>query len=247
MTAGAPGFTRVLAGLPCLAGFTTRAGGVSAPPYDSLNFSVRTGDDPSSVRANHERLFSSLGVDPSAFASMGQVHGTRVRRADRGGEYPATDALVTASPGLLLGVRTADCLPLLLCDSDTPAAGAVHCGWRSLTGGIVERAVETMRAEFGTRPERLAASSGPAVGPCCYEVGEDVAARYAPEAIVERNGRLFADLRRDLRIRLEAAGVAPRRIEAVPDCTICAPDRYFSHRRDGLRAGRMLGFIMLNG
>jgi polyphenol oxidase len=247
MTAGAPVFSRVLAGQPCLAGFTTRAGAVSAPPYDSLNFGARTGDDPSAVHANHERLFSHLGVDAASFAFMGQAHGIEVRHADRGGRYPMTDGLVTATPGLLLGVRTADCLPLLFCDPDTPSAGAVHCGWRSLTGGIVERAVDTMRAEFGSRPEHLAAASGPAAGPCCYEVGEEVAALFVPSAVFVRNGRFFADLRGELRFRLEAAGVDPRHIESVPDCTICSPDRYYSHRRDGSRAGRMLGFIVLNG
>jgi len=226
-------------------GFTTRNGGVSRPPFDSLNLGLKSADDPDAVRENHARLYRFAGVEPENVADMGQVHGDTVRVADCGGTFPETDGLITATPGILLGVRTADCPPLLLFDPERRVAAAVHCGWRSITAGIAEKTVRLMRERCGSNTAAVAAAIGPAAGACCYEVGNDVAGLLDSSSVVERDGALHADLKNELRIRLLGAGLASDAIETVPDCTICAPDLFFSHRRDGDRSGRQMGFIMI--
>ena len=226
-------------------GFTTRNGGVSCPPFDSLNLGLKTMDDPDAVRENHHRLYSFAGVKHENAADMGQVHGDVVRVADCGGSYPETDGLVTATSGLLLGVRTADCVPLLLFDPERRVAAAVHCGWRSITAGIAGKTLRLMRERYGSDAAAVAAAIGPAAGPCCYEVGPEVAGLLDSSSVVGHDGVLHADLKNELRIRLLGAGLASGAIETVPGCTICAPDLFFSHRRDGDRSGRQMGFIVL--
>ena len=228
-----------------VAGFTTRLGGVSLPPFDSLNLGVHTADDPESVRENYRILYTRMGVTGDNVALMRQIHGARIRVVDRGGLYPDTDCLLTAEPGVLLGVRTADCVPLLLHDPRTGTVGAAHCGWRPIAAGIIERTIETMRLEWSTTPEDILAALGPSAGPCCYEVGTEIAERFDASSVVRRRESLHVDLHGEITLRLRAAGVSGRRIESLPHCTICAESLYFSHRRDGDRSGRMMGYIMM--
>jgi hypothetical protein len=228
-----------------VAGFTTRRGGVSLPPFDSLNLGDRTADDPESVRENYRILYTALGVHGEQAALMRQVHDARIRVIEKGGMYADTDCLLTAEPGVLLGIRVADCVPVLLHNPRTGVVGAAHCGWRPIVTGILERTVETMRREWNFDPGDLYAALGPSAGACCYEVGPEVAERFAPSSIESRGGRLYADLRGEIMRRLRAAGVSGRRIESFPHCTICTESSYFSHRRDGDRSGRMMGYIMI--
>jgi polyphenol oxidase len=160
--------------------------------------------------------------------------------------YPGADCILCPEPGVLLCVLTADCVPVLIHDPSKGIAGAIHCGWKPLAAGIVERAVETMRREWGADPGSLLAALGPSAGPCCYEIGPEVAERLDPSSVVRRADILFADLRSETVLRLMRAGVPVSRIETSSDCTICGGSRYFSHRRDGDRSGRMTGFIMMN-
>ena len=228
-----------------IAGFTTRSGGVSRPPYDSLNLGFNTSDDQVSVSENWQRLTAFLGVDPSNVARMNQVHGVHVRNIDSGGVYPDTDGIITGTPGLLMCVMVADCTPLLLYDPGHHTAAALHCGWRPLTGGIVERAIHAMTGKFGADPEMLLAATGPSAGSCCYEIGQDVADRLHPETIIHRDGRLFGDLRAEIALRLTALSVNPANIDNNSDCSIHMNSLYFSHRRDGSSSGRSAGYIML--
>lgn len=225
-------------------GFTTRCGGVSKAPFDSLNLGSRTSDDSRDVSRNHEIFRDFLCVAKSDIAFMDQVHGDTVRFVDRGGVSPGTDGIVTVTPGIVLCVLTADCIPLLLFDPVTGASAAVHCGWRPLVSGIAERAIALMIADAGTSPETILAAAGPAAGSCCYEIGDDVARFLHHDSVVHRNGRLFGDLKAELKRRLTAAGVLDEHIEIVTDCTVCDESRYYSHRRDGDRSGRMAGFIL---
>ncbi len=241
----APIIPGVFRGFPLKAGFTTRAGGVSTEPYASLNLGRRTGDDPSTVEENHRILFTFLGADPRRAADMRQVHGTAVGVAREGGTFPDTDALVTDVPGVFIGVRTADCVPLLLYDPRCHAAGAVHCGWRSLTGNIAEKALAVMAERSGCAAGDVRAAIGPAAGVCCYEVGCDVADLLPPEHVERRGETLFADLKGELITRLRAAGLADTHIETSPRCTICEPGLFYSHRRDGKRSGRQMGYVVL--
>ncbi|HEX2032459.1 MAG TPA: polyphenol oxidase family protein [Actinomycetota bacterium] len=229
-----------------LAAFTERRGGVSSGPYRTLNLGFRTGDRPERVVENRRRAARALGVPPFALAR--QVHGRGVvrigpRRAGAGFDAPAgilgpADALVTARPGTPVAVLVADCVPVVLADGGTVAV--VHAGWRGIAAGILQRAAALL-------PDGGAAAIGPAIGPCHYEVGEDVAAAVdaatGNRARVERRaGRAFLDLPRTAEAVLRDAGIAE--VERADDCTACHPDRFFSYRRDG-RSGRQAGVAML--
>jgi polyphenol oxidase len=240
-----PVIPRSLARAGVICGFTTRSGGASPSPFDSLNLGTGTTDSPEAVRENYHILYNFLSIREEQAALMHQVHSATVRVVERGGIYTGADGILTVTPGVLLGVRTADCVPVLLYDPRQHAAGAIHCGWRPIAGDILERALETMRSEWNSRPEDILAALGPSAGPCCYEIGEDVSARLAPSSVSYRNGRLYADLHAEIISRLRNAGMAKERIETIPHCTICNHALYFSHRRDGVLSGRMMGYIFL--
>jgi YfiH family protein len=176
---------------------------------------------------------------------MRQVHGTTVVQAPWE-ETPEADAAVAAEPRLLIGIATADCLPVLLVDPARRAAAGVHAGWRGTAGHIVARAVEAMVAG-GSRPADLVAALGPGIGPCCYEVGEELRAAFGPggDAFFRPGpgARPHLDVRAANARQLEDAGVRPEQIHHVGDCTSCRRDLYYSYRRDGQDTGRMISFV----
>jgi YfiH family protein len=212
---------------PYVVAFTTRAGGVSEGPFASLNLGKTRpgtpGDEPDRIAENRRRACEALGLDPSRLAANRQRHSTTVNRAAAGLVGTPGDALWTDEPGLPMLVLTADCLPIAIARTDgrAPALAVVHAGWRGLAEGVVE---ESVRALGGGR---TAAVVGPAVGPCCYEVGPEVSARF--DADLTRDGVLdvWAAAERALR----RAGVA--HVDRVDRCTRCNPDLFFSHRRSG--------------
>jgi YfiH family protein len=224
--------------------FTTRRGGFSSGPYESLNLGRLTADRPEDVRRNRAALKEQLGVQP---AYIRQVHGTAVRRVVEqpvdptdAVELPEFDGQATAMPGVAPMVMTADCLPV-----GVAGAGAVamlHAGWRGLAGGILAEGVAALR-ELGADGS-LAAAIGPGAGPCCYEVGEEVHAAFTDQDLDIRRGRNL-DLKAIAREQLRRAGV-----EVVHDvglCTICGdPTLLFSHRRDGGITGRQAGLAWLS-
>ena len=225
--------------------FSTRQGGVSEGPYASLNLGILTDDEPDRVIENRLRLAVAAELDPARVVMGWQVHGTDLREwegpdaqvayAQPGDkELPRVDGQLTAEAGIGLLVLVADCYPVAL--SDGKRAAMLHCGWRPLAGGIVEKAV----AAFDSPP---AAAVGPGVGGCCYEVGPEVAERFedVPGAV---SGRML-DLRRVIAARLEASGV--REVAHLDRCTSCEAELYFSHRRDRGLTGRQGGLCMLNG
>jgi polyphenol oxidase len=225
--------------------FSTRDGGVSRGPYRSLNLGILTDDDPANVRENRRRLAAEARVRAEAVVMGWQVHGTDLRDwdgpdpqnvyAEPGGkQLPRVDGHLTSQRHLALLVLVADCYPVAL--SDGRQAAMLHCGWRPLAGGIVEKAV----ARFERPP---AAAVGPGIGGCCYEVGPEVLAEFeqVPGAA---DGRML-DLRRVIEDRLAAAGVTD--VEHLDRCTSCHPDLYFSHRRDDGLTGRQAGIVVLDG
>lgn len=227
------------------AAVTLRHGaGRSAAPFDHFNMGSRCGDDPGAVAANRAELVRIAGL-PSPPAWLRQVHGTGVAEvadppAD-GAEEPDGDAAVTGTPGVVLAILTADCLPVLLCDRDGTRVGAAHAGWRGLAAGVLEATVAAMEVP----PESLMAWLGPAAGPERYEVGtevrdaflrNDVAAAAAFTAT--HPGHWHVDLYALARQRLQAAGLPAAAIHGGGLCTIGDERRFFSHRRDG-RGGRM--------
>jgi purine-nucleoside/S-methyl-5'-thioadenosine phosphorylase / adenosine deaminase len=171
-------------------------------------------------------------------ATLKQIHSNMcVRAGGRAGVLGTGDALLENTPGRLVGVKTADCLPILLVDEEHRAVAAVHAGWRGAVQGIAGEAVRRMAAEFGTRPAHLHAAIGPGIGPCCYAVGADVAAHFG------ERGACHVDLVEANRRQLLAAGLAGDHIYAAGLCTMCGRDDFHSYRRDKERAGRMLSVV----
>ena len=216
--------------------FSTRQGGVSEPPYDTLNLGILTDDAPDRVVENRRRLAKRVGAERVA---MGwQVHGAELKRWERGeasrfldpgADLVKVDGHLTHEPDLALLVLVADCLPVALAGGGR--VGMLHCGWRGLAAGIVQRAVE----RFGERP---AAAIGPGIGCCCYEVGPEVLEAFDDDLA---DGRML-DLRGVAVRELERAGV--KRVEHVDLCTSCHPELFFSHRRDGGVTGRQAGVVL---
>ena len=217
--------------------FSSRLGGVSEGPYESLNLGILTDDDPERVVENRRLLCGSVGVDPETATMAWQAHGSKVLQADgRGIARPGTplercDGLWTDERDRGLMLLTADCLPVALARvNGRPALATLHVGWRGLLGGIVEAGVEAL----GGSP--LRAAIGPGIGPCCFEVGEEVAepfrSRFGPDILVGRNLDLVEATERALR----AAGCES--VERVDLCTSCEQELLFSHRRDQGVTGR---------
>lgn len=196
-----------------------------------------------------EHLFGTAWSHPDGpCLRLKQVHSARIIDAAQWREGLEADALATATPGLRLAVRTADCVPLLLCDPSAPAVAAVHAGWRGTAHGIAPEAVRFLRTHYGSEPRNLIAALGPAIGGCCYEVGPEVAHQFR-DLFPERNdlhGQTTIDLREALRRQLVRAGLSPSRIDVSTACTRCGGGEFHSYRRDGHRAGRMLSFIALS-
>jgi YfiH family protein len=212
-------------------GFTTRVGGVSEGPYASLNLGVMTRDDPQRARENRRIACAQLGADIGRLALNRQVHSNRVVRAAAGGVGEHADGLWTDEPSVPLLVMSADCLPIVLVRTHgTRAVAVLHAGWKGLLDGIVEAGVKALGGGA------IRAAIGPAIGPCCYEVGEEVAAPYraqfGDDVMHGRNLDLWTSAERALR----AARVA--RIDRFDRCTSCEPETFFSHRRDNGETGR---------
>ena len=238
-----------LAELGVLAAFTERTGGVSDEPFASLNVSYSVGDDPAAVGANRTTVIGSLDVPPFAIADL--VHGSTItrigpKRAGAGFDEPAeavpgADGLATASSRIPLAVTTADCVPLVYASSAEGTVTVVHAGWRGFAAGIVERALAAYEDRSAVR-----VAIGPAIGPCHYEVGSDVALAVAAGSEVgavtlDEGDRVRLDLVATARRILEAGDV--ERVEDSGLCTACESGRFYSHRRDAT-TGRQLALGM---
>jgi polyphenol oxidase len=184
---------------------------------------------------------------PANLTTLKQVHSSRcVFAGGRTGVLGEGDALLENTPGSAIAVKTADCIPILLVDRGHRAVAAVHAGWRGTVAEIVRHAVEHMRREFGSEPPDLDAAIGPGIGPCCYEVGQDVA-RHFPQSRLEggRDSRAHVDLAAANRQQLLASGLDGARIYTASLCTMCLPQEFHSYRRDKQDAGRMFSFAGL--
>jgi purine-nucleoside/S-methyl-5'-thioadenosine phosphorylase / adenosine deaminase len=227
--------------------FSTRVGGVSEGPFESLNLGILTDDTQERVTENRRRLAGEVGIEPGHVAMGWQVHGTELREwagapeseqagfGDPGAELPRVDGHLTSSPDVSLLVLVADCFPVALAGDGRVAM--LHCGWRGVAGGIIESALERFE-----RDGPVAAAVGPGIGQCCFEVGEEVLERFADLDGVA-DGRML-DLRGAIAQKLAAAGV--EEVEHVDHCTSCRPELYFSHRRDKGVTGRQAGLAVLD-
>lgn len=234
-------------------GFSTRRGGVSKPPFHSLNLSG-VGDDPAALAENKARFAKATGLSVERWVQVDQVHQTRVVHAEAVKPGTEADGIVSLKPGPAPGIRTADCAPVLLAAQAPNGAilgvAAVHAGWRSATGGILKVAIaELLRA--GATPSGITAAIGPAIGLDAFEVGPEVieAAQASvgeaelPYRPAEGKKRPHLDLPGLLRLQLSQLGVLPERIDAVGGCTYAQPEIFHSYRRNGAQSGRMLSLI----
>lgn len=240
--------------------FSTRKGGVSAAPWDTLNLAPGRGDAAEAVAENYRRFCAAVGVDGSRLVLSKQVHETAIRvctAADAGKglgqerDYTA-DGLITNVPDLPLVVFSADCGIILLYDPENRAIGAVHAGWRGCAAGILEKAVERMSQAYGTKPETLLAAVGPCIGPCCFETDGDVpeAMRAALGAEAEpylsyQAPKWHVDLAGLNRQWLLRAGLLPEHIDVSGLCTACRRDLFWSHRKLGEARGAQVALIAL--
>jgi hypothetical protein len=220
--------------------FTSRLGGVSAGAFHSLNLGALTADQPASVAENRRRAVATLGGDPGRATMAWQVHGAEVREVGEAAStgrflepgkqpFPKSDGLVTSQRAQPLVLLTADCLPVAVAREDGGRVAIMHAGWRGLEAGIVESGVDAVGGA-------VRGAIGPGAGPCCYQVGPEVAsvlvARFGPDVMQDDRADLWLCARR----ALEARGVTE--IAEAHECTICNPERYFSHRRDDGVTGR---------
>jgi len=220
---------------------TTRHGGRSQVPYDSLNLGMHVGDVGERVRLNRIALLKALGRRLQAPVVGEQVHGTTTQLVGElhagtrweQNEKPlaATDALVTGSRRLPLVTLVADCVPIALVDPVRQVGGVVHAGWRGLSGGIIESALDALRSTWGSQPSDLIAWIGPSIGACCYEVGEEVSEHFPHDLVSGESGRNHLDLRSATHKRLSGEGLNAENITGLELCTACNPELFFSHRR----------------
>ena len=234
--------------------FFTRQGGVSQGPYRSLNFSSAVGDSVENVSRNLGLAAEALGVDPRHIYFLSQVHGRDVLSVDGSEDRLEVlerrgDGVISRSADVACGVRSADCVPVLLADRRSGAVAALHAGWRGTVAGIVPAGVAALRA-LGGDAAGLIAAIGPHISVAAFEVSEEVAAELAaaaPESAVvdrSRGPKPYVDLRCIVRAQLCAAGIADANIDDVLGCTVSDPERFFSFRRDGAKSGRHLSAIV---
>lgn len=238
-----------------VAAFSIRKGGQSPPSLDSLNFSTKQGDSLDNVRTNLGVLAEFLNIDAGNIATCNQVHGDTVAVINSvSSSPPKADAIVAAQPGIFPAVKTADCVPILLMDPVHKVCAAVHAGWCGTALRVTRKVVRLMQEDFGTDVSDLVAAIGPAIGPCCYEVDDNVlipVSRNVPWAdrfvTLEMNhesgnparGKSYRlDLVGVNRFELTSMGVQEANIYSTDLCTSCRPDLFFSHRRDGVPSGR---------
>lgn len=248
---------------------TTRHGGVSIGPYTSLNLGGKTGDDPQNVRENRSRAAAIIGKKSEHLTFAKQVHSANVERVPdgyEGGAFDDTDALITNARQTPLIILTADCAAIFLFDPANNAIGIAHAGWRGTVAGIAAETVQRMQKEFNSSPADLLAGIGPSIGPCCYEVGDEVIFAveaqlpdYTEEVLVDpdmasagsfrasvNEGKRHFDLWRANELMLIDAGVPEQNIDIARLCTSCRTDLFYSHRAEKGTTGRFGAIIMLS-
>lgn len=228
---------RILApGLECV--FTTRLGGKSPPPFDSLNLGLALGDSDSLVMENRSALLNLLDIDPKSLAFAEQVHGKGVKIVKKPGIYAACDGLATDRKGITLAIKTADCYPLIIFSPPEKAIAALHVGRGGAAGGIIKEALGILLSVFRIMPESAISLIGPGICSRCYRIDERIASEFPSEVIKRRNGHPYLDLLLSIKNQLMDRGIRKRNIFDTGFCTSCRNDLFFSYRRDGGETGR---------
>lgn len=239
---------------PLFHAILTRRGGVSKPPFTSLNTGGTVGDDPQAVLENHKIIYGAFGYAYASRFDVWQVHGTRILCADAprppDQRHPQADGILTDKPDVTLFMRFADCVPILLMDPVRKVIGIIHAGWQGTYKQIARVAVEEMAAHYGSQPESILAGIGPSICQDCYEVDKPVWDAFkesfgadGEKYFVEREGRLYLDLWKANADVLEMAGV--RQVETAGICTACHLEDWYSHRAEKGRTGRFAVLMTL--
>ena len=242
-----------------VAGFSTRNGGVSRPPYNSLNLGLGTDDQLVNVEGNRATFTRAFDLAPHQLLTVKQVHGDSILLLD--GPNPdlshflsvEVDAIVTNQPGIMIGILTADCFPILIWHQKFTIAAAIHAGWRGAANGLIAKVVETIRHNFDCQATELKAAIGPGIEAHTYEVDRPVRDAFRQGSGFWNDisketelGHWQLDIPLSCQLQLEQAGLKPQNIDIAKECTCCHPELFFSHRRDNGVTGRQLAFIQLS-
>jgi YfiH family protein len=228
-------------------GFLTRQGGMSLPPYDSLNLSFSNGDDQKTVSSNRDRIAEAFGFDRNRLVLLKQIQldGTLILKGAAGVNPPSLkyDAMITDIPNQFLGIRTADCIPIFVVDRRRRVIAAIHAGRQGTALGITKKVLKKMKEEWNCSEKDLLITLGPSIGPCCYEIDEKVFLKeWEPFSIDKGMGKWMVDLARINMAQLEEEGIKEDQISWIDLCTRCHTDLFFSYRGEG-QTGRQLSFI----
>jgi YfiH family protein len=218
--------------------FSTRTGGVSLPPRDSLNLGSHVGDRYKDVLENRRRLRDALDLRPGSIAMGGQVHGTEIAIVSRGGILKSTDGFITSRKGLALAINTADCFPVIIHSPSERVVAALHVGRAGAADGIIEKAFEILHERFRIDTDNTVAVCGPGICARCYQVGYEIVRSFPKSVCKMRSGVWHLDLRSFIRSELMRAGIRPSNWFDSGLCTACDAERFFSYRRDGDKTGR---------
>ncbi len=221
--------------------YSTRVGGVSRPPFDSLNLHYGRGDTKAHVHENRRRFFSAVAIDEGQVVYTRQKHSTIVHRVRHCGEVLEGDGMITNRRGLYLGIFTADCLGIFLFSSHPRAIGALHAGRKGLQGSILKKGIRLFSRSYGIEPGSIEALCGPSIGPCCYKIGEELQQAFAGTYIIRRGADSFLDLWSIAADQLKSAGIS--RIYMPRLCSATRSDLFFSYRQSGENVGENLGVI----
>ena len=242
-------------------GFLTRLGGVSKPPFASLNFDMRDGDAVENIKHSKAIAGRLFGFDASRLLTINQVHGSNVLTIDKPVKdisdlsKTSADAVITNQCGVAIGVLTADCVPVMLADPVKKVIGVVHAGWKGTAKTVVQKAIETMVKQFGSDTKTILSAIGPSVGQCCYKVDETVIKEFGVRSLefkgnefIEKQGNAWGlDLKKANFVQMLDIGLLEKNISVENLCTSCRNDLFFSYRADNKKTGRQLNFIVLNG
>lgn len=227
--------------------FSTRAGGQSTGCYHNLNLGIFTDDNKENVMENFNRVFNASGMEESEIVYLKQIHSDTFHVVDRDNyikiKNSPGDAIITASKKIAIGIFTADCVPIIAADKKGKAAAVIHAGWKGTDLNIAGKVIDYMVDSMGIERDDILVSLGPAIGPCCFEVGSDVAERF--KNVLTRNGKYYVDLFRENINNLNKIGINEKNINSINLCTYCNSDLFYSYRRDNNNTGRMGTFIML--
>jgi len=232
--------------------FTTRHGGVSSPPYHSLNLAFHVEDHYKDVIANHTILASYLNYNHRNLVHMKQIHSDIIVEIDESHNFdtpPICDAIITDRPNIPVMIMSADCTPILLFDTKNNAIGVVHAGRAGALSDILPKTIQKMSSSYGTDVNFLCVVLGPSIHGCCYQINETIAhtveEKGYPNALLKKNEKVFLDVNTILLQQLDILGIPYTNIEVIDHCTACQNDTYFSYRAHAQNTGRIAGIIML--